>query len=342
MGTLLRDDAFGDRPLVGPVESGEGWIFDGEPVRGAVRDNVTPLAYRSTGNASSLRYAIHRTNPAAKEVNYSALKHAGILTTVTTDSKPKDMQDGVTSASMTKLSERIELRLAEMKKRDPKGKYGPSWLARRVGVSAPAVSKWLSGNTGSIKSEHILAAAKALGVRPEWLISGKLPIEDGVLSDPISTRPRPVVVVESHDQVDENYVIEIPRYTVKASAGGGMPILEIDTKGQPNYCRSGWVSRNGYRPGDLFSIVASGDSMEPTIPNGASLIVHRQTDISPGRIHVICRGGECFVKRLVPQLDGSVLVRSDNRDTYRDVLISADDPEPMFVVGLVVSMSANL
>ena len=136
-------------------------------------------------------------------------------------------------------------------------------------------------------------------------------------------------------------MIIIPRYTVKASAGHGEPVLEIDTEGQPNYFPSGWAQKNGYKPDGLFSIVAMGDSMEPTIPNGASLIVHRQTEIVSGRVHVLCRGDECYVKRLIRQMDGSVLVKSENPD-YKDVLISQDDPIPLHIVGLVVSVMFNL
>lgn len=160
------------------------------------------------------------------------------------------------------------------------------------------------------------------------------------LGSAVQTPLRPVVVVESDDQVPEGMII-IPRYTVKASAGHGEPVLEVDTEGQPNYFRSGWAQKNGYKPDGLFSIVATGDSMEPTIPNGASLIVHRQAEIVSGRVHVLCRGDECYVKRLIRQMDGSILVKSENPD-YKDVLISQDDPIPLHIVGLVVSVMFNL
>ncbi|MCG9075389.1 S24 family peptidase [Laribacter hongkongensis] len=157
----------------------------------------------------------------------------------------------------------------------------------------------------------------------------------------IQTPLRPVVVVDSDEEVLPG-MIAVPRYTVKASAGYGEPVLEVDLKGQPNYCRSGWAQRNGYKSENLFSIVAIGDSMEPTIPTGASMIVHRQQEIVNGKVHVICRGDECYVKRLFKQMDGSVLVRSDNQAVYKDTLVYPDDPDVLHVVGLVVSVSFNL
>lgn len=161
------------------------------------------------------------------------------------------------------------------------------------------------------------------------------------LGPAITTPQRPVVVVESDEDI-QHEVFAIPRYRVKASAGSGEPVFEIDTEGTPNYCRSGWALKNGFKPDSLFSIVAAGDSMEPTIPDGASLIVHRTSEIANGKVHVICRGTQCYVKRLFAQMDGSVLVRSDNQDIYKDLTVSPDDTDALHVVGLVVSVSFNL
>lgn len=216
-------------------------------------------------------------------------------------------------------------------------------VARHFDVKPPSVQGWLKH--GRISKSHIekLLAYFSDVVGPEhWGLSstGIRAIDFGPA---IQTPLRPVVVVERDDQVPEGMII-IPRYTVKASAGHGEPVLEIDTEGQPNYCRSGWAQRNGYNPEGLFSIVARGDSMEPTIPDGASLIVHRQQDIVNGKVHVICHRDQCYVKRLFKQLDGSVLVRSDNPDkgAYEDQKVTPEDPDVLFVVGLVVSVSFNL
>lgn len=212
-------------------------------------------------------------------------------------------------------------------------------VARHFDVKPPSVQGWLKH--GRISKSHIekLLAYFSDVVGPEhWGISsagfGRADLGPAILT------PLRPVVVESDDQVPEGMII-IPRYTVKASAGHGEPVLEIDTEGQPNYFRSGWAQKNGYKPDGLFSIVAMGDSMEPTIPNGASLIVHRQMEIVSGRVHVLCRGDECYVKRLIRQMDGSILVKSENQD-YKDVLISPDDPIPLHIVGLVVSVMFNL
>lgn len=230
-------------------------------------------------------------------------------------------------------------RLAEL--RDTKCNGKAVELARAIGREPSYVSRMLypEGKAGKkrIADDMMEVIEKAFGLPRGWLDQ-----EGGPNFGPaVQTPLRPVVVVETSEQVPDG-MIAVPRYTVKASAGHGEPVLEIDTEGQPNYCRSGWALRNGYKPEGLFSIVAAGDSMEPTIPNGASLIVHRQQEIVSGKVHVICRGNECYVKRLYKQMDGSVLVRSDNQQTYKDAIVQAEDPDVLHVVGLVVSVSFNL
>lgn len=214
-------------------------------------------------------------------------------------------------------------------------------LAKAIGVRAPSVNDWISGKTKTIKGENLLRAASFLRVRPEWLSMGRGPMRQDDLGPAISTPLRPVRLIDSDNELEDD-AFPVPRYTVKASAGNGAPVLEIDRKGQSNYCRTQWAKRNGYRREDLFSIVTIGDSMEPTIPDGASLIVHKRQDIVNGKVHVICRGDECFVKRLFKQMDGSVLVKSDNQANYKDWIASPNDVDPLHVVGLVVSVSFNL
>lgn len=71
---------------------------------------------------------------------------------------------------MTTLKGRLELALAQ---RDGATKAG---LARACGVSKPAVSAWFSGAAQAMTGDNLLAAAKYLGIRPDWLASGRGPM----------------------------------------------------------------------------------------------------------------------------------------------------------------------
>lgn len=242
--------------------------------------------------------------------------------------------------------ERRRLRLIELRETKCNGKAAD--LAKAIGRDASYVSRMLypEGKAGKkrIADDMMEVIETAFGLPRGWLDQSMGEGDADVrpsFGPAIQTLLRPVVVVDSDDEEPPG-MIAVPRYTVKASAGYGEPVLEVDLKGQPNYCRSGWAQRNGYKSENLFSIVAIGDSMEPTIPTGASMIVHRQHEIVNGKVHVICRGDECYVKRLFKQMDGSVLVRSDNQTVYKDTLVQPDDPDVLYVVGLVVSVSFNL
>lgn len=56
-------------------------------------------------------------------------------------------------------------------------------LARACGVSPAAVSKWLDGQTKELKAANYADASRALGVREEWLRTGKLPRERDAAGD---------------------------------------------------------------------------------------------------------------------------------------------------------------
>jgi transcriptional regulator with XRE-family HTH domain len=48
-------------------------------------------------------------------------------------------------------------------------------LARACKIRPPSVSDWISGETKSISGKNLLAAARCLGVTPEWLSTGHGP-----------------------------------------------------------------------------------------------------------------------------------------------------------------------
>ena len=67
---------------------------------------------------------------------------------------------------MSTLRERLALALAK--------KRGGSQaeLARACGVASASVADWFSGQTKTLKAGSLLAAARYLKVRPEWLQTG--------------------------------------------------------------------------------------------------------------------------------------------------------------------------
>lgn len=64
------------------------------------------------------------------------------------------------------LSERLKLAMA-----GPPKVTGAA-IARACGISPPSVSDWLSGKSKTMEGKNLLATARLLRVRPDWLANG--------------------------------------------------------------------------------------------------------------------------------------------------------------------------
>ncbi len=159
-----------DRPTA-PVQlfpHGHRAIRDEFDFLGAVlRDDRAPLADSSGADLQRPR-DIRGT---LKVINNVLLEHETPFTLVKTGSQPRCMARGLTSVDMDKHSTQAERLESAMK---AAGVHA-SQLARECDVSAAAVHKWLNG--GKMNADNLAAAARALGVREEWLRTGKLPRE---------------------------------------------------------------------------------------------------------------------------------------------------------------------
>ena len=117
----------------------------------------------------------------------------------------------------------------------------------------------------------------------------------------------------------------VPRYDIRASAGPGavVPLEDIDGSRGFVAFRTDWLRRLGVNPKSAETIIAVGDSMEPTIRDGDLLLVDRSiTRIVDNGIYVLTLGGMILLKRLQPLRDGSVMLKSDN-PVYDDEVVPA-------------------
>jgi phage repressor protein C with HTH and peptisase S24 domain len=137
---------------------------------------------------------------------------------------------------------------------------------------------------------------------------------------------------------DTEYV-DVPRKRVALSAGPGRePHLEEDVgslKFRADFLRAVGASRQAA----VVDVV--GQSMEPTIPDGAVVLISTGNKERVDRRIVALRiGAELFVKRLVRHGEQWV-ARSDNEDkaTYPDIPL---DGEHIEIIGRAVWMGARL
>jgi transcriptional regulator with XRE-family HTH domain len=102
-----------------------------------------------------------------------ALKHAPILSPLNSGTQVRSREKALTLVDMDKLSDLAE-RLADAMR---EAGVNAAQLADACGVTAAAVSKWLSRETRTLSADNYAAAARALGVNETWLRTGKLPRE---------------------------------------------------------------------------------------------------------------------------------------------------------------------
>lgn len=132
-------------------------------------------------------------------------------------------------------------------------------------------------------------------------------------------------------------------FDVQAAAGDGALIDHEHLAGLLTFDRNYLRTMTNARPDQLSIIQAWGDSMEPTIPENAWVMVdHTQTKIVDRRIYAFRQNDDARIKRLlVQQGGGAVTLRSDNDSpVWRDSEpVSASDLD---VIGRVIWFSKKM
>lgn len=129
-------------------------------------------------------------------------------------------------------------------------------------------------------------------------------------------------------------LVMVPRYDVRASAGLGSLVPAEEISDYLAFKRE-WFSRMGLNPQNATLVTADGDSMEPTIPNGAMLLLDLSiVEVANGYIYAIRREGELLVKRVQQRFDGTVVLISDN-PRYEREEVPPERVNELHVVGRV-------
>lgn len=133
-----------------------------------LRNDVAPLADSGRTDAQRPR----DIRGVLKVIDNVLFEHKPSVTAVQSRMQPQSKTGVLTSVHMERLTTLAE-RLADAMGQE----ISASDLARACDVSPAAVSKWMDGRTKALKADTLASAARALGVREEWLRTGKLPRE---------------------------------------------------------------------------------------------------------------------------------------------------------------------
>lgn len=232
---------------------------------------------------------------------------------------------------MKTLGERVK---EERKKR----RWSQADLGAKVGVSQAAISEIERDVPKS--SGLVIPIAKAFKVDVSYLTDGKENVRKQMLDN------NDIVIVGSKngEVADPKEYVMIPRYDVRGSCGEGIDVNEVTiVDGMP--MPVSWLRAQNLPEAHLLAVIeASGDSMQPTIEDGQTLIVNT-VDIEPKstKIYLICIDGKLFIKRLIYTPRGWIM-RSDNpnKDNYPDFVIESESFDSIDIQGRVVWKSGML
>lgn len=217
------------------------------------------------------------------------------------------------------IGERIK---AEMRARLPPADV--KQLARATGLATSTIYDLLRGDSASTTKLH--AVAEFLGVRPHWLETGQGP--KFTTSDlGAITAPDPF----------EKYEFATRVYGAVLSAGNGSTHWEHEEiEGSHAFTRA-WLQRKRLKIELCRVLTIEGDSMLPELRHGFVVLIDLSDcqPIKSGKVYALSVDGEQRIKRLFRQVDGSLLIRSDNPDKahYPDEVVQPEHLDRVRIIG---------
>lgn len=191
---------------------------------------------------------------------------------------------------------------------------GKRELANLSGIHETQLYKYIKGtNAPSIAVAVALAAAGKVSL--DWLLLGQ------------EVRPQPVIE-------DDKYAY-VPLYDARCSAGSGAWNEGAKIWTHLAFTRYS-LQRKGLNPANLSAIQVNGDSMEPLLDDGDTVLIdHTRCSLEGEGIYVIHLDDHLYAKRLQRQFDGALHIISENK-AYRDMVVPKEQLNELQIIGRVV------
>lgn len=249
------------------------------------------------------------------------------------------------------MSERHEIIARFKTMREQRLKLSQAALPASLGVTPGAIGQIETGVSG-VSARILKALADRFSVNAAWLTEGREPM---IFERPAVFEGRKVVV-EAPDKTKPGHgelriqgkdYAWVRRMGLSVSAGSGLEELEPEDE-DGLLLPTAWFGRRGINPDVCVIVSVRGDSMAPTIPDGALVLVDCATktaDISG--VYAVALDGQAYVKRLIPSRDGpakastAIFMASDNT-IYPPVPLVGDRMNALRVVGRVRAVLAEL
>ena len=142
---------------------------------------------------------------------------------------------------------------------------------------------------------------------------------------------KPTATYAYDPEIDNAEYVLVPKLDIQAAAGHGKAVDDERPVGLLAFRRE-WLRRHAIQPGLVSAVEIAGDSMEPGLSDGDTILIdHRRNQVRRGAVVAARVGGDLFVKRLEQTPTEDWLLTSDNH-AYAPLALTADDA----VIGEVV------
>lgn len=193
-------------------------------------------------------------------------------------------------------------------------------LAKQAGLSQSGFQRYLAG--GQPTRKVLIALAQAAHVDLHWLLTGE-GNDQGV---------------QNQFSVDESILslTRLPLYKEQKEAAANPALedlpLKPDTVAGLGFCRF-WLSKHGMDATHMAGLYMTGNSMEPTITNGDTVLINiTQRDIIDGDLYAVRSHDSVLIKRVQNSLDGHLHLISDN-PIFKSVIVDRNEID---ILGRVV------
>ena len=199
----------------------------------------------------------------------------------------------------------------------------PNWLYRIInmdrGIQIPTlrkVAEELEVSIGELLETSTPAVASRSSNHGDYPVSEK--------HANIDTRPvaetKPVYNLDEAN--DQDGIWNLPVREVRPAAGSGAEVFGEEVVGYVPFRRN-WLAHHGIDPAQADIVQVSGPSMEPTLPDGCSILVDRsRRELQPKCIYVLRNEDGLVVKRVDRNREGWWVI-SDN-PAWLPVMLTED------------------
>lgn len=220
---------------------------------------------------------------------------------------------------------------------------GQSAVARLLNESPQTVKNWESRG---VSQKGLIKAEQAIGCSAIWIATGAGEMFGATIANTQPPQKHFMSAIHAWEYFEDlppGEFVFIPCLNFHLSAGHGLDQMEIEfVQAQAQAFRAEWVRREGLKPAKLACMYAKGNSMEPSIWDGDSLVIDTsQIEIIDGKVYALWYEGGERVKRLYRLPGGSLRIRSDNSSEHPDIVLNKEHLGFVRIIGRVVHRSGK-